>query len=209
MSAPSSTRSCATRKRTDRSSPRSLPCTRPSVEAGTSGSSTRRLSRRGRGRPPGASRAWSRCRRVLFFAAHETDYERIRDGCPLSAWRPRGFEPRNPTCSDAAQARRDCRTTNVDRMRQGEIVVENLAASSDQDLALAIAMELGATLSVVRGLRGFGSALQGRHGDLGAGHRSTPRSLRSRRCSCRKMSALSWSPTRRGPSRCLGPKQAK
>ncbi|MGY8736505.1 MAG: hypothetical protein ACKVIW_03180, partial [bacterium] len=40
--------------------------------------------------------------------------------------------------------------TNVDRMKQGEIVVENLAASSDKDLALAIAMELGATLSEVR-----------------------------------------------------------
>ncbi len=39
---------------------------------------------------------------------------------------------------------------SIDRMRRGEIVVENLSASSDEDLALAIAMDLGAALSSVR-----------------------------------------------------------
>lgn len=54
-----------------------------------------------------------------------------------------------PGLPDAAR-RAGLSDANVDRMRRGEIVVENLAASSDKDLALAIAMELGATLSGVR-----------------------------------------------------------
>ncbi len=60
-----------------------------------------------------------------------------------------GLRAEEPNLPDAAR-RAGLSDANVDRMRRGEIVVENLAASSDKDLALAIAMELGATLSGVR-----------------------------------------------------------
>lgn len=60
-----------------------------------------------------------------------------------------GLRAEEPDLSNAAQ-RAGLSEANVDRMKRGEIVVENLAASSDKDLALGIAMELGATLSEVR-----------------------------------------------------------
>jgi hypothetical protein len=63
----------------------------------------------------------------------------------LSASAPRAD---GPTLQDAAR-RLGLSEANIKRMGQGEIVVENLTASSDQDLALAIAMELGSTLSGV------------------------------------------------------------
>jgi hypothetical protein len=60
-----------------------------------------------------------------------------------------GLRAEEPNLQAAAR-RAGLSEADVDRMRRGEIVVENLTASSDQDLALAIAMELGATLSGVR-----------------------------------------------------------
>ena len=54
-----------------------------------------------------------------------------------------------PTLEDAAR-RLGLSEANIGRMQQGEIVVENLAASSDKDLALALALELDADLSRVQ-----------------------------------------------------------
>ena len=56
----------------------------------------------------------------------------------LSAAAPRAD---GPTLEDAAR-RLGLSEANIGRMQQGEIVVENLAASSDKDLALALALEL-------------------------------------------------------------------
>ena len=118
-----------------------------------------------------------------------------------------GLRAEEPSLPDAAR-RAGLSDANVDRMRRGEIVVENLSASSDKDLALAIAMELGATLSGVRDFVDSDRLAKVDTVTLARGP-IDPENPSLSAMSYRKMSARSWSPTQRGPSRSPSPKRAK